>query len=351
MVGHDVQAVIRERAFPSAALIGNPSDGFFGRTVAFTFANFAAEVAIEESTAVNIRPARRDNGKFATIAELVADVTEHGYSPAQSLVTAAVKSFAEHCEGQGVRLDGRGFSITYESTVPTHVGFGGSSALVTACLRALFRHFRLDIERPALATLVRAVERNELEVPAGYQDRVAQAYDCPVFMDFDRGLMDVQGHGLYEPLVGCRLPPLYIAYRPVFAQRTQRTCQDLEMRFRQGDPVVLEAIDFWADLTLTALDVLFERDPAPLGPLLDANFDRRLEICPVTQANLAAVKLARSLGASAKLTGSGGALVGGYEGEEMLRALGIEFAKLGMLVIRPDIRGVTRDVRKTACGF
>ena len=31
--------IIREKAYPRAALIGNPSDGYFGKTIAFVFRN------------------------------------------------------------------------------------------------------------------------------------------------------------------------------------------------------------------------------------------------------------------------------------------------------------------------
>jgi glucuronokinase len=38
--------IIKTHAYPRAALIGNPSDGYFGKTIAFTFSNFQAEVTI-----------------------------------------------------------------------------------------------------------------------------------------------------------------------------------------------------------------------------------------------------------------------------------------------------------------
>ena len=41
--------IIKTRAFPRAALIGNPSDGYHGKTIAFVFSNYHAEVQLYES--------------------------------------------------------------------------------------------------------------------------------------------------------------------------------------------------------------------------------------------------------------------------------------------------------------
>ena len=36
--------IITKRSYPRAGLIGNPSDGYFGKTIAFAFRNFCADV-------------------------------------------------------------------------------------------------------------------------------------------------------------------------------------------------------------------------------------------------------------------------------------------------------------------
>jgi len=38
--------IIRTRAYPRVGLVGNPSDGYFGRTISFAFKNFCAEVVL-----------------------------------------------------------------------------------------------------------------------------------------------------------------------------------------------------------------------------------------------------------------------------------------------------------------
>jgi glucuronokinase len=38
--------IIETRSNPRAALIGNPSDGYFGKNIAFVFDNFSAKVQL-----------------------------------------------------------------------------------------------------------------------------------------------------------------------------------------------------------------------------------------------------------------------------------------------------------------
>ena len=47
-------------AYARAGLIGNPSDGYFGKTISFTFRNFAAKVSLYENRQVEIIPSLRD---------------------------------------------------------------------------------------------------------------------------------------------------------------------------------------------------------------------------------------------------------------------------------------------------
>ena len=49
------------------------------------------------------------------------------------------------------------------------------------------------------------------------------------------------------------------------------------------------------------------------------------------------IEAARDAGASAKFTGSGGAIVGVYEGEEMFERLTTNLAPLGVKIFKPTI--------------
>ena len=66
--------IITTHAYPRAGLIGNPSDGYFGKTLAFTFRNFRAEVVLFETPELEIQLNSRDKCRFRDMDSLVADV-------------------------------------------------------------------------------------------------------------------------------------------------------------------------------------------------------------------------------------------------------------------------------------
>jgi glucuronokinase len=76
----------------------------------------------------------------------------------------------------------------------------GSSAIITACWRALMAFYQVEIPKHLLPSLVLSVENEELGIPAGLQDRVIQSYEGLVFMDFNRASIEKLGHGIYEEL-------------------------------------------------------------------------------------------------------------------------------------------------------
>jgi len=329
--------VISECAYPRAGLIGNPSDGYFGKTIAFAFTNFRAKVLLYESPELEILPATRDHSRFGSVAELVSDVRLYGYYGGIRLLKAAVKRFAEYGDSVGAVLDGRNFTLRYESNIPHLVGLAGSSAIITAAMRAMMAFYGVRIPKPVLANLIRAVETEELGISAGLQDRVAQVYQGLVYMDFNREAMERRGYGSYEELDPSLLPPLYIAYRSALAQSSELVHNDLRERYRRGDPAVVEAMRFWADLTVQVRDSLLRRQAERLPALLNANFDRRVSLYDVGAGNLRMVQAAREVGVCAKFTGSGGAIVGLCPDDAVFERLKARLGELGVTVIRPAI--------------
>jgi glucuronokinase len=329
--------VIHTASHPRAGLIGNPSDGYNGKTISFIVRNFSANVTLWESPELEIQPTRRDEMIFDSIANLVEDTRTFGYYGGLRLLKASVKRFHDHCREHDFPLRSENFTIRYRSDIPPHVGMAGSSAIITACFRALMQFYGLAIEPPVLANLVLSVENDELRIPAGLQDRVIQAYEGVVFMDFGKAHMAEVGYGRYEPLDPASLPPLYIAYTTKLSEGTEVLHSDLRSRFKQGDPQVLDAMIEWADLTQQCRDLLVAGEGNRIGPLLDRNFDLRCSVCAISEGNLAMVEAARSVGASAKFTGSGGAIVGVYEGDEMFEALVAKLGAQGVQVIKPVI--------------
>ncbi len=329
--------IIRTQAFARAGLVGNPSDGYFGKTISFIVRNFRAEVVLYESPEIEIQANTRDHSRFPSMAALAEDVRKFGYYGGIRLLKATVKRFHDHCREQGIKLDDRNFTIRYHTDIPSQVGMAGSSAIITACLRALMAFYGLSIQRHIQPNLILAVENKELGIPAGLQDRVIQVHEGLVYMDFNRDQMERQGYGKYEELDPRLLPPLYVAYRTDLAEGTEVFHDDIRGRFQRGEPAVVEAMKFWADLTDQVRDCLLRGEAAKIGPLLNANFDKRREIYRVSEGNLRMVETARSVGASAKFTGSGGAIVGTFEDEAMFAALQPKLEAIDVRVVRPII--------------
>jgi len=329
--------IIKTRSYPRAALIGNPSDGYNGRTIAFIFSNFFAEAGLYESSEIKIVPAKYDSLTYPSIKDLYRDVEQYGYYGGIRLIKATIKVFYEYCTKNNIHIEARNFTLEYKSDIPFGLGLAGSSAIIMASMRALMKFYNVEIARPLLANLVWSVENNELKIAAGLQDRVAQAYEAPVFMDFAKGFMEKQGYGLYQTFPAELLPNLYIAYRTDLSEGSDVVHNNFRERFHFGDAAVLNAIEQWADLTLKAKDLLFHGRKDELGPLLDENFNIRRTVMNLSPKNIEMVEIARSAGASAKFTGSGGAIIGTYKNEEMFQFLSEKLNALNVVVIKPVV--------------
>jgi glucuronokinase len=332
--------LLRRRAYARAGLVGNPSDGYNGKTLSISVGNFFAEVVLYEWDEVEIIPSQEDHSRFGSVRELADDVRLHGYYGGIRLVKATIKKFVEYCDRQGLRLHERNFSIRYESNIPRQVGLAGSSAIIVATLRALIDFYDVAIPQPVQPSLALSVEAEELGIAAGLQDRVIQVYNGLVYMDFSAESMHEQcGHwcGRYEPLDVSLLPPLYIAYSTDVGEPTEVFHNNLRARFNQGEQAVVSAMHTFAALAEAAREALFNRQPDRMAELIDKNFDTRLSICRLPPAHVEMVERARRVGASAKFAGSGGAIIGTYQDESMFENLRQELAQMGCQVFKPTI--------------
>jgi len=329
--------IIHTKSYPRAALVGNPSDGYFGKTIAFVFSNFSAEVVLYETPELEILPQERDRSIYKDINGLFEDVQLFGYYGGIRLLKATIKKFLEYCRTNRVVLDNRNFTIRYQSNIPNRLGLAGSSAIITACMKALMAFYKIRIPRQLLANLVLSVETDELGISAGLQDRVAQAYEEPVYMDFDKSIFERQDYGEYRPFSASHLERLYIAYRTDLSEGSEVFHNDIRSRFDKGDQEVIDAMKGFASLTVQVMQFLERGQLEKISPLLNANFDLRCSIYQISSKNKEMVALARSIGASAKFTGSGGAIIGMYKDEAMFETLSQTFSKYQIEVIKPTI--------------
>ena len=156
-------------------------------------------------------------------------------------------------------------------------------------------------------------------------------------MDFAKEHFEEKGYGLYQELDISSLPPLYVAYRTTLSEGTEIFHNDIRSRFNRREPKILAALAEWAYLAQQTADLLVAGKGNQIAPLLDRNFDLRRETYQLSSGNLAMIEAARAAGASAKFTGSGGAIVGTYQGEEMFTKLKNSLELQGCQVFKPQI--------------
>ncbi|HVX67632.1 MAG TPA: hypothetical protein VHA11_13555 [Bryobacteraceae bacterium] len=329
--------MIETYAYARAGLLGNPSDGYYGKTIAFLVRDFRARVLLYPSARLEIKPSKADMPVFEGLDDLYRVTRWRGYYGGIRILQALLVRFVDYCRENGIELPDRNFTLEYESTIPMRLGLGGSSAIITAALRALCSYFEVTIPLPVMARLVLETETRELGVPAGLQDRVVQAYEGLVYMDFSKDLMDRQGYGSYQLLDPGLLPKLYVAYRTELSEGTEAFHRGLRERWLAGEAAVIEAMHTWASYAEQGREALLARDHAKLGQLIDANFDLRSSLCHIGEGNLQMIRTAREAGATANFAGSGGAIAGTYDDPDTYGALVAAMRPLGVAVIQPRI--------------
>ena len=329
--------MIETYGYARAGLLGNPSDGYFGKTIAFVMSNFRARVLLYPSARLEIKLSKADLPVFENLDDLYRTTRWRGYYGGIRIIQALIVRLIDYCRQNGIELEDRNFTLEYESSVPQRLGLGGSSAIITAALRALCQYYDLDIPLPIQANLVLETETRELNVPAGLQDRVVQGYQGLVYMDFSRSLMESRGYGEYERLDPALLPNVYVAYRTSLSEGTEVFHGNLGERWRRGDPQVVEAMKTWAGYAAEGRECLLRRDDRRLGELIDANFDLRARIYQIDRGNLEMVYAARKAGASANFAGSGGAIVGTCTDDGVFARLTDSMKAIGVAVVKPKI--------------
>lgn len=309
--------IIRRAAYARMGLVGNPSDGFGGKTITVQIRDFAATMRLWESPRLEIKPHPvHDPSTFDSLEELRHTAQEDGYYGGTRLLYATCKRFYEHCADSGIPLRDANFTIDYDTDIPRQVGLGGSSAIVVCALRCLMEFYGIGEEQiplPQQPQLALAVELDELGIRAGLQDRVAQVYGGLVYMDFDEDHMRKYGNGHYERLNIDLLPSLYLAYIPYSTMTSGKAHNPIHFRYENGDADVIAAMRQFAEFAEQGRAAIERGDVSLLGELMNRNFDLRRELYGdevIGAQNLEMVELARGFGLPAKFTGSGGAITG-----------------------------------------
>jgi glucuronokinase len=100
---------------------------------------------------------------------------------------------------------------------------------------------------------------------------------------------------------------------------------------------VIDAMACFASLAADGREALLAHDGSRLARLMDKNFDTRRSIYRLPQWQIDMIETARACGASAKFAGSGGAILGTYDGDAMFTTLRARLAAIGSLTFRPQV--------------
>jgi glucuronokinase len=329
--------IIESRAYARAGFLGNPSDGYFGKTISIIIRNFGAHVSLYQTPELQIEPQNQDRNIYRNIYDMVESVSLVGYYGGDRLIKAAIKKFCEYCDENNIKLSSQNFTIRYHSSIPRQVGLAGSSAIITATMRALMKFYKVKIPIEILPNIVLSAEVDELGINAGLQDRVIQAYEGCVYMNFDRKIMESKKHGDYDRIDPKLLPRLYIAYKTELGKVSGKVLSDIKTRWEKGEEHVVKTLKRIADIAEEGKEAIHQRDMIKLNDLMNENFDRRSQIMNISESNMQMVQTARKCGASAKFTGSGGSIIGIYNDDETLTKLVVELKKIKARVIKPYI--------------
>jgi glucuronokinase len=311
-------------AYARAGLLGNPSDIYGGRVLAFTFTDFAARVFLTEAAGIEIG----DGLAVEALRDAVAPGVARRCYGATALMAAALKKLADHAP---YLIDGTpGFRLRMTSDIPRQAGLAGSSAIVIATLRAACAYLTIDLDVPTLAALALAAETEVLGITAGPMDRVVQAQEGLLYMDFGPG-------GAHTPLDPARLPPRFIAWDPRPGEDSGAVHERVRARWERGESRVVDAVAQLASLADDGVAALRAGDVDRIRHLIERSFAVRAAVWPLSPRDRDLIEIARRAGVPAKLCGSGGAVVGVVREPSELALLEAAYGAGGYRMLRPRV--------------
>jgi dTDP-glucose pyrophosphorylase/mevalonate kinase len=264
------------RAHARVGLLGNPSDIYGGAGLGFAVAELGVTVTL--------------TGAPATL--LPNELFRAGWQ----LVSKALV-------GEGIDPAVRPFVLTSDTNIPFQAGLSGSSALLVAALRAWSRWFAWPLPPLRLAELAWRTENELLGIRAGPLDRLVQAHDGLLAMDFARPFTA----GAVARLDPGLLPPLLLAWHGVGSASSGDVHAPVWARWQAGDRDVRAVMTELAANAAAGREALLARDHATFLACVDRNFELRTRVFPIAAADRELVALGRAAGAAAKFPGSGGA--------------------------------------------
>ena len=312
---------LEAHALPRAGLLGNPSDLYGGAVIAFTFPAFRAGVRIESvGSGIEAQGLVVDWERVQELDPLALDGLPQ-------LSAAALRRFVGRFPVPTTGTTER-VLLRASTDIPRQVGLAGSSAVIVATLRALAAWQGRAMTPLDLASMALAAETEELNILAGPQDRVVQAHEGLVHMDFAHTPWSVT---VLDP--AC-MPPALVAWDPKPGLDSGAVHDDVRARWEAGDPGVRGVLAELPVLVAEGMECLRAGDHARLRELVDENFDLRARIFHITERHRRLIEVGRSAGAGTKFCGSGGAVLCVVEEPDELTRVEAAFSEAGFPTLR-----------------
>lgn len=345
-------------------IIGNPSDGFNGKTISLTIKNYQARVWLNpnstKSKTIQIIPhSEYDPNCFVSFEHCVDLAERDGYClGGLRILQATITRFYKNLRKYGSAADMQclentgGFTLIYDTNIPRQVGLAGSSAIITSAMKALLQYYKITFLKPEfLAQWVLEVETEELKICGGLQDRVVQAFRGLIYMDFNKEIIQKQKHGFYKRLPIESLPEMFLVYSKIpRPSDSGKIHSNIRERFKNGDEEVTAAMKRFATYTDLFEDTMIDKNQyhrdetkriSQFQRLFKLNFDNRRNLYGdnvIGQSNIEMIEIAEKFGTFAKFSGSGGAVIGIKPDEVRFTKLIEEYNKKGYHceVVVPD---------------
>ena len=324
------------RAVARAGVAGNPSDALGGAAFAVPIQGLFATVELRESTRLSVRASRSVAG-WSSIGELVEHAGRYGHDGGDRLVSAAIVTLSRHLDTVGGELPGNidpgtldararrdtgdPFEAVWSTNIPRSVGLAGSSAIITATLRAVAERWKVELTPQVLAALALETEAVELGVAAGWMDRAVQANDVPTLVD--TRITSTEGGHLVPAMTPVRPGgpiELVVAWDPSGAAPSGRLHGELHDRAIAGEPLVVRTVELLAEAAGTAADAVARVDLDALAAAVDATCELRDALGALDRSTAALAAIARAHASAATSAGSGGAVLAvprGLGGEQL----------------------------------
>jgi glucuronokinase len=329
---------IVKRGYARLGLMGNPGDALGGAAVTCTISELWAQVTLTADTEIRFIEPEIEIPRWDSIDTFREYLVQRGHNGGRRLMSAIFSRFIKYCHSRNLPLSNQTFALSWESSIPNRVGLAGSSALITATLRCLMEFYQIQIPKLDQVEMVLKTETDELGIPAGPMDRVAQVYEG---LNYFEPATDAFLH--VESLNPDTLPPLYVAINEHAGEGTEVFHSDLKTRFRNKEPQVLDGLVELSELARQCRDLLKTGQGTKIGPLMNRNFAIRQSLTNLNPDHVRMIETARAAGAAAKYAGSGGAIVGTCPPDQMEKVIHA-LQKQGYRAFQPVIkRSVSHD--------